>query len=448
MHLKFPAHCTQWLFVFSAVSFLAFGLAFAPHSVSAQDDAATEAATPADADTEVANTEVTDTDEAPPIEEATPAEDNTPDTTAAASAVAAEEASTESPAAAANGSAMAEWKTVFGEWKGLLTELRDLTTKYQLAEPSELEGLQQQWAAKVEEGNQKIPHIREVALAAHAEAPNSDRELTNFLVKMLADEVGDDNFEVANELGKSLVESKVDDRKVLDLAGTAAYAMNEFERAKQLLEEAESSGSISETGRNFLGNIQQHPNLAELWVAEQKVREAEVEAAEGQELPRVKMETTSGDFVIELFENEAPETVGNFISLVESGYYDELNFHRVMSGFMAQGGCPNGDGMGGPGYKIYCECIADNHRNHWRGSVSMAKTAARNTGGSQFFFNFVATPHLNGQHTVFGRIVEGMENLTLILKHDPQKPNEPSTKIVKAEVIRKRDHDYVPNKVQ
>ena len=104
-------------------------------------------------------------------------------------------------------------------------------------------------------------------------------------------------------------------------------------------------------------------------------------------------------------------------------------------------------GRAGPGYKIYCECVADNHRNHWRGSVSMAKTAARNTGGSQFFFNLVPTPHLNGEHTVFGRIVEGIENLSKILKSDPAEPNKPATTIIKAEVLRKRDHEYVPNKV-
>ena len=78
----------------------------------------------------------------------------------------------------------------------------------------------------------------------------------------------------------------------------------------------------------------------------------------------------------------------------------------------------------------------------------MAKSAARNTGGSQFFINFAPTPHLNGQHTVFGRVVEGLENLPRIIKRDPEDPNAPATQIIKAEVIRKREHEYQPNKVQ
>jgi cyclophilin family peptidyl-prolyl cis-trans isomerase len=135
--------------------------------------------------------------------------------------------------------------------------------------------------------------------------------------------------------------------------------------------------------------------------------------------------------------------VANFITLVEKGYYDGLTFHRVLPQFMAQGGCPNGTGAGGPGYSVPCECQQANHRKHFSGTLSMAH-AGRDTGGSQFFLTFLATPHLDGQHTAFGRVIEGMDSVANLEKMNPEAPNpnmQPS-KIVKATVVRKRDHEY------
>jgi peptidyl-prolyl cis-trans isomerase B (cyclophilin B) len=117
------------------------------------------------------------------------------------------------------------------------------------------------------------------------------------------------------------------------------------------------------------------------------------------------METDAGTVDIELFDADAPATVANFVKLAEAGFYDGLAFHRVIDGFMAQGGCPNtragaggAAGTGGPGYKIPCEI---NSRKHQAGTLSMAH-AGKNTGGSQFFLCHDAQPHLDGVHTVFG----------------------------------------------
>ncbi|MBI1369471.1 MAG: peptidylprolyl isomerase [Planctomycetes bacterium] len=154
------------------------------------------------------------------------------------------------------------------------------------------------------------------------------------------------------------------------------------------------------------------------------------------------MTTSKGDIVLELFENEAPNSVANFISLVEKGFYDGVPFHRVLAGFMAQGGDPTGTGAGGPGYAIKCECYAPNARMHFRGSLSMAH-AGRDTGGSQFFLTFVPTGHLNGKHTVFGRVIEGMDVLSKLNRISPGEGGEPD-KMVKVTVIRKRDHAYKP----
>ncbi|WP_040951244.1 peptidylprolyl isomerase [Gorillibacterium massiliense] len=111
--------------------------------------------------------------------------------------------------------------------------------------------------------------------------------------------------------------------------------------------------------------------------------------------------------VIDLFEKDAPNTVANFEKLANSGFYNGLIFHRVIPGFVAQGGCPHGTGTGGPGYTINCEI---NPNKHVKGTLAMAH-AGRNTGGSQFYICYAPQPHLDGQHTVFGQVVSGMETV-------------------------------------
>ncbi|RNI14040.1 peptidylprolyl isomerase [Methanohalophilus sp. RSK] len=117
------------------------------------------------------------------------------------------------------------------------------------------------------------------------------------------------------------------------------------------------------------------------------------------------IETDKGDIVLELFENDAPRTVANFEKLIKQGFYNGLNFHRVIPDFVIQGGCPKGDGTGGPGYTIKCEI---NPRKHTKGALSMAH-AGKDTGGSQFFITHSPQSHLDGMHTVFGKVIEGMD---------------------------------------
>ena len=114
------------------------------------------------------------------------------------------------------------------------------------------------------------------------------------------------------------------------------------------------------------------------------------------------IETAKGTMTINLFPEETPNTVANFVSLIKDGFYDGLTFHRVIPGFVAQGGCPQGSGIGGPGWSIACECDNQTHK-HQKGSLSMAH-AGKDTGGSQFFICFEPQPHLDGGHTVFGEI--------------------------------------------
>lgn len=122
---------------------------------------------------------------------------------------------------------------------------------------------------------------------------------------------------------------------------------------------------------------------------------------------KVHFHTNLGDFTAELFEDKAPKTAGNFLELVEKGFYDGVIFHRVIDDFMIQGGDPTGTGMGGPGYTIDDE-FGPGLAHSSEGILSMAN-AGPNTGGSQFFITLVPTPWLDGHHAIFGRITEGMD---------------------------------------
>ncbi|MDF2720830.1 MAG: peptidylprolyl isomerase [Paenibacillus sp.] len=132
------------------------------------------------------------------------------------------------------------------------------------------------------------------------------------------------------------------------------------------------------------------------------------------------IELENGEKVlIDFFPEEAPNTVANFEKLANSGFYNGLTFHRVIKGFVAQGGCPQGTGTGGPGYSIDCE-TSTNVSKHERGTLSMAH-AGRNTGGSQFFICYQPQPHLDGGHTVFGKVTKGMEFIDAVRPGDKMK---------------------------
>ena len=148
--------------------------------------------------------------------------------------------------------------------------------------------------------------------------------------------------------------------------------------------------------------------------------------------PIVTIEMENGGVIrAELYPDVAPNSVNNFISLIQKGYYDGLIFHRVIPGFMIQGGCPDGTGMGGPGYSIKGEFAGNGFRNdlvHDRGVLSMARTMAPDSAGSQFFIMVEKAPHLDGQYAAFGKVIEGMEVADAIVsaKRDwNDKPRQP-----------------------
>lgn len=206
------------------------------------------------------------------------------------------------------------------------------------------------------------------------------------------------------------------------------FSIHRFEDAAGMLEallKGEVTPEVRSKAAQFLEMAQKY---IPLWKAEQEIRAKEAKA---DDLPRVRLSTTKGDIDIELFENEAPNTVANFVELVGLKFYDGLKFHRVIPGFMAQGGDPSGSGAGGPGYRFKDELKPDS-RLHFRGTLSMAN-AGPDTNGSQFFLTHLPTDWLNGKHTVFGRVIAGQDVLDSLIVGDA---------ITKAEVLRKRDHGY------
>ena len=351
-----------------------------------------------------------------------------------ADATASEEAS---PAAVEE--AEAAFEREFSKWKALLKQINALRIEYQSAEPSRQEELLAELDATFQAASSLEPEVVDAALNAYRAAPNQNEEIKEFLVEVAKYYFSVDRHDRLFKVADVLVEGKIDHSLVAVWGGVAATTMGEFDRAEKLFQAAgpklaaarESQDQTLQLGYGFAASL---PRLKTQWEAEQAIRAAE---AKTNDLPRVRLTTNKGELVVELFENEAPNTVKNFVTLVEKGFYDGLTFHRVLPNFMAQGGCPDGTGAGGPGYQIPCECYADDARFHFRGTLSMAH-AGKDTGGSQFFLTFLPTPHLDKRHTAFGRVIEGFDVLSKLQRRDPQAPQGEPDKILDAEVIRRR----------
>ncbi len=327
----------------------------------------------------------------------------------------------------------------FAEWKSLMKQINSLRIEYQTAEESRREGLLVELDKAFQAASSLEPDVVDAAVAAYQAAPNQNQEIKNFLLEVAKYYFSVDRYDRLLPVAEALVDGKVDQPQIAVWGGIAAVAVGDFDKAAKLF--AVATPTLQAAGQSDQQYVQMASVLAanldqfqQQWEQEQAIRAAEAEA---DDLPRVRLKTNKGDIVLELFENEAPNTVKSFVSLVEDGFYDGLTFHRVLPNFMAQGGCPEGTGTGGPGYTIPCEWDQPNARLHFRGSLSMAH-AGKDTGGSQFFLTFLPTPHLDKRHTVFGRVIEGFDVLSKLQRRDPQNPQGEPDKILDAEVIRKR----------
>lgn len=352
--------------------------------------------------------------------------------------------------------AAGEFDKLFAEWRTKLDAMRKLQVEYKQAELADQDAMEQQFEKLLGEAQEMSVQLQDLIEDAYRANPE-DKKKGDFLISMAYAKYQEDNFEEASRITTMLLSAGTDVRGVvLDLAAQSQYLLNNYEEAQKLISEAETE--LAKIQRPLSADAQDMKlKLDEdraVWQEEVAFRAAdEKPAGDPMELPRVELETTKGKVVIELFENEAPNTVANFITLVRDGKYNETPFHRVIAGFMAQGGDPNGDGSGDAGYNIPFESNEEPYRKHIRGAVAMAhEPQAKDTAGTQFYIVYRRdrTRHLDGEHTVFGRVIEGMDVVTQFNRPEPGSPDtaiaEPD-RIVSARVLNARDHEYTFRKV-
>lgn len=350
------------------------------------------------------------------------------------------------PAQSASMAKGAEFDRTYAVWKALVLELHDLQLKYLTASEATKEDLRREYDEKLAHGEELVRQLTDSALVMSRDETIRRPNLDKFMLFSAAVAAIQDDYEKAQELLEPLEQREPLDPDIYELAGRVAFALADADRTEKFLQLAAKQlatkkAKLPEPSQRDLDGAE---TVRKSWLREQKFRLADAQA---DDLPRVLMQTTKGDMTIELFEDQAPNTVANFVRLVEDKFYDNTYFFRVESAFVAQGGDPLNNGNGGPGYRIACECDREDHRDHFRGSLSMAH-AGKDTGGSQFFLSFRPSLHLNGQHTVFGRVIEGMDVLAKLQRvtADTREGVEPD-KITSAKVLRKRDHVYKPERL-
>ena len=324
------------------------------------------------------------------------------------------------------------------ELKRLIGELAALQAEYQ--QPgADKQQIEARFNAARDEARVAAASLEASATAVVLAEPNNEAAV-QVVRDVIQGAMASDDARKALAVAETLRKAGAADGPTLLAGATAAMTVSKLDEATEFVKAAAAAGVDADKIESLERAIAAERPKVE---AEMAKRAAEAEA---DDLPRVKIETTKGTIVVELFENEAANTVANFISLVEQHFYDGTPFHRVIPQFMAQGGDPTGTGTGGPGYAIACECETPGARKHFLGSLSMAH-AGKNTGGSQFFLTFRPTEHLDGRHTVFGRVVEGFDVLPKLQRTEGERAGGEPDRILKAEVLRKRDHEYVPDKL-
>lgn len=338
---------------------------------------------------------------------------------------------------------MTQFDTLFAERTQIIENLKRLDQEYPAADAARREAIVKQAREMFDRLTLVHSQLLKLAETLYVASSAADPRTEALLIGSCQGHFDQDDYEESLRLAKLLIIHGSKEKGLFLWGGAAAFNVGDLDLAQKYLATASDSGlgnMLDPTCEDFLKNPGPHRDA---WKKEQEIRAREAAA---DDLPRVLIKTSKGDVEIELFENEAPNSTANFLSLVEQGYYNGLPFHRVLPGFMAQGG---DNGRGGPGYNVPCECYRPDYRKHFRGTLSMAH-AGRDTGSAQFFLTFVPTKHLDGHHTAFGRVVKGMDVLAKIRKRDPSDPQaaaiEPD-KIVEAKVLRKRPHPYVVKKV-
>lgn len=284
--------------------------------------------------------------------------------------------------------------------------------------------------------------ILEASVDAYLEAPDKYREvnddLTKFMRSLLGEQGSGTRFdpEKARAAADRLITSGTKNLNVYFYGSYAAYCLNEFELARKWLQRLLDSGAKPE--QTILKQIE---DASGKWGRELKLREADTQSV----VPQVAIETDLGEVVVELFENEAPNTVANFIYLVEKKYYDGSFFYLSQPGRLVMAGCTKGDGRTDAGYYLPDEVDRPEIRHHFSGVLAMAAENP-NTASARFSILQQPTPGGDGKLTVFGRVISGMDVIYRVpsIKPTDIRLGAQPVKIVSMRVLRKQDHPYEP----
>jgi cyclophilin family peptidyl-prolyl cis-trans isomerase len=319
---------------------------------------------------------------------------------------------------------------------------------------SDSESLKTKWVEKLKNNHEKMIAWRNRGAELYASDPERYEPVGWLLREMLIADAAVDRLDHWAPAAKALLaaERLVTDEVLLN-AGYVGFAACDWELTEMAWAPLGRAGKLSVIESRIM---QELPNLKASWAKEQERRREDA----SKNNPRVEFVTTKGTIVIELFEDDAPEAVNSFVFLVEKGYYDRKPIFLVRQHWLAQTGCEKGDGKGTAGYTIPLEATLPNHRKHFRGSLGIPLAMNTetgdidpNSGGAQFYFSFLPLPPFDGKHTVFGRIVDGIETLgwfKTVNLTDEEERKDTSIRpdlVVKARVLNKRDHPYRPTPV-
>jgi peptidylprolyl isomerase len=316
------------------------------------------------------------------------------------------------------------------------------------------EGARENWLEQLQRSNQALRSYREAAANLFVSDPEKYSGIGLLLREMLITDGKSDRLDHWTVPAKVLLDTKtlVTD-EVLLYAGYAGLIEGDFDLVKQTWVPLESSQKLGQQESILLSRLDE---IKQSWEKELQRRQED----QTKSNPQVRVLTTKGEIVVELFEDDAPETVANFMYLVEQGYYTRKPFFFVKEHLLAQTGCEKGDGKGNAGYGVKPEAELTSRRSHFRGALAMPvgvntdpSQGSTNFAGSQFYFTFVPLPLADERNAVFGRVISGIEVLGLLKivdLTDEEARKDPSLRpdtIIKTEVIRKRDHDYRPTPV-
>ena len=349
-------------------------------------------------------------------------------------------------------------------WAKTVAGIHEVQIRFHNGSDEQSEALRRQYRQLRAAGRHEYDRALADALALVDHQQGGSPIVGEFLLHAIATRTQMDWLEGIAQGADLLLQLEVDFPGLYSAAGRGYVVEGEYERARPFLKKAAELAQQEAMEKGDKADMTDPMLLATLdqshqqWQREQRLRAADAAAGD---LPRVLLKTTRGDVVVELFEDQAPNTVANFISLVEQGFYDELPFYQVLEHLYAQTGDPVGDGSGDAGYRIADERDAADARDVFRGSLVMAKLPNAVEGGtrtvpdtasSQFMIAFLPLVAMSEEYTVFGRVIEGMPAVATLTRQNPNEKSEdrpelPPDRILSAEVIRKRDHAYEVDKL-